>query len=121
MNEKPTIRDVEAILERYRDGRELSKKQSTPQAVATDVTRTVRKQGLLESLLDELLLEGWEELAEEELLRIADINCIQWHETNSGESRIIAGVIWELTGNVKKIEKLGYIVPWWYENLEINQ
>ena len=55
-------------------------------------------------------------MGKEELLRLAEINYIQWQETNSGESKIVAGVIWELTGNVKKIEQLGYVTPWWYDN-----
>ena len=91
--------------------------QLPPKAVATDIKLTVKKaQWGLESLLDELLGNGWEEMGKEELLRLAEINYIQWQETNSGESKIVAGVIWELTGNVKKIEQLGYVTPWWYDN-----
>ena len=85
-----------------------------PKAVATDIKQPVKKQWGLESLLDELLGNGWEEMDESELLRLAEVCSIQWKETKDIECRVIAGVIWELTGNVKKIEKLNYVIPWWY-------
>ena len=89
--------------------------QLPPKAVATDIKLTVKKaQWGLESLLDELLGNGWEEMDESELLRLAEVCSIQWKETKDIECRVIAGVIWELTGNVKKIEKLDYVIPWWY-------
>ena len=110
-SEKPTLKavptDIEVELQ--------AEKQSTPKAVATDIKQPVKKARWgLESLLDELLGNGWEEMDESELLRLAEVCNIQWKETKDIECRVIAGVIWELTGNVKKIEKLNYVIPWWY-------
>ena len=105
------------IIESVNNHKELPQpeKQSTPKAVATDIKWTVKKaQWGLKNLLDELLGEGWEEMGESELLRLAEVCSIQWKETKDVESKRIAGVIWELTGNVKKIEQLNYVIPWWY-------